>query len=44
MNENGEYRYSYEDYNRISYNPDATLADLDELTNRSLSEIVEARQ
>ena len=28
----------------ISYNPDATLADLDELTNRSLSEIVEARQ
>lgn len=28
----------------ISYNPDATLADLNELTNRSLSEIVEARQ
>lgn len=28
----------------ISYNPNATLADLNELTNRSLSEIVEARQ
>ena len=26
MNENGEYRYSYEDYNRISYNPNGTSA------------------
>ena len=26
MNENGEYRYSYEDYNRISYNPDGSSA------------------
>ena len=26
MNENGEYRYNYEDYNRISYNPDGSSA------------------
>ncbi len=26
MNENGEYRYSYEDYNRISYDPNGSSA------------------